>query len=313
MTKAPRDRSDIYVLGPVALPSHAEAALSERFTYTRLAAMPDPEQFLAEQGKDIQAAAVGGAAGFPDRLWNRLPALKLIAVHGVGMDRVNLEEARRRGVAVLATPNILADDVADLAMGLWIGLCRMLPAADRHIRSGQWRTGPAFPLGLQVAGQKVGLVGLGSIGAAIARRCAPFSKSIAYTATKQHPGSGHPFFSDVLSLAAWADTLFVAVPGGNATQGMINQSVLEALGPKGLLINIARGSVVDEKALIAALQNGTIAGAGLDVFLGEPDIDPAFLELGNVVLAPHIGSATVQTRKRMAEILADQIGAFFAG
>jgi lactate dehydrogenase-like 2-hydroxyacid dehydrogenase len=196
---------------------------------------------------------------------------------------------------------VLTDDVADLAMGLVLSVGRAIPQADQFVRAGRWPSGP-IPLARKVSGARMGIVGLGRIGKAIAQRAKAFGMSIAYTARSEKPDSGFTFFPSTLELAAHVDFLVAITPGGAGTQHLINAQVLKALGPRGFLINVARGSVVDESALIEALQQGTIAGAGLDVFAQEPQVPEALWRLSNVVLTPHMASATTETRQAMADL-----------
>jgi hydroxypyruvate reductase len=222
-------------------------------------------------------------------------------VFGVGYDGVDIAAARERGIAVTHTPGVLSEDVADLALALMLAVARGLPSADQHVRTGKWPQG-GLPLGRKVSGARLGIVGLGRIGQAIAQRAKAFGMHIAYTTRTEKPGTGFTYFPSAQALAAEVDFLVVITPGGADTRHLINADVLKALGPEGYLINVARGSVVDEDALVAALTAGTIAGAGLDVFANEPKVPEALWVLPNVVLTPHIASATVQTRQAMAEL-----------
>ncbi len=256
--------------------------------------------------------AASGESKVPGALLAQLPALKVVSVFGVGYDGVDLTAARERGVAVAHTPGVLSDDVADLALALMLAVARGLSRADQHVRLGRWPQG-GLPLGRKVSGARLGIVGLGRIGQAIAQRAAGFGMSIAYTARHKRPGLGFAFFSTARELAAEVDFLVVITPGGAGTRHLIDAEVLRALGPKGYLINVARGSVVDEDALVAALREGTIAGAGLDVFANEPHVPEALWALPNVVLTPHMASATVQTRQAMADLAVANMVAGVAG
>ena len=292
--------------------SYAEKLLNESFDADRLDRVSDPQRFLAENGSRFRAVATEAPLGFPAHLWDALPALEIVVVHGVGIDRIDLDEARRRNVVVMKSPDILSEDVADLAIGMWIGLSRRLAQGDSYVRDGRWRAGAPFAFSRKVTGQRVGMVGLGSIGKAIARRAEAFASQIAYTSRSQAPGVAYDYEPAIADLARRSDALFVAVPGGGQTASLIGPDVLAALGPSGMLINVSRGSVVDETALISSLQTRRIGGAALDVFLGEPDINPAFAELDNVLLQPHQGSATAETRQQMAETMMLQLRAHFA-
>ena len=242
----------------------------------------------------------------------RLPALEIISIMGVGYDGVDVAAAKARGVMVGHTPDVLNDDVADLALALMLNIARRIPQADAYVRAGQWPAGP-MPLARKMSGTRLGVVGMGRIGQAIAQRALAFGMSVAYTARSAKADLPFAFHATPQALAAASDFLVVITPGGAATRKLIDAEVLRALGPAGYLINVARGSVVDEAALIAALQQGTIAGAALDVFENEPQVPEALRALDNVVLVPHIGSATVQTRHAMAARAFANLEAHFAG
>lgn len=245
----------------------------------------------------------------PAEVIEHLPNLGIIATCGVGHDLIPLELAARRKVIVTNTPEVLNDAVAELCVGLLFALLRQIPAGDCFVRSGAWRNAP-FPLGVSLAGKQVGIVGLGRIGKEIARRLVPFGVTLSYFGrTDQH--LDWRFEPDLHQLARDSDILILTAPGGRDTEHMIDAAVLDALGPQGYLLNIARGSLVNQPQLIDALARGAIAGAALDVFDGEPDIDPRFFELDNVVLSPHIGSATSETRLAMARLTLDNLHRFF--
>lgn len=275
-------------------------ALETRFTVHVDPQAADAAAFAALAPRLVGLAA-SGESKVPASLIAQLPALKVVSVFGVGYDGVDIAAARERGIAVTHTPGVLSDDVADLALALMLAVARSLPRADQHVRTGQWPQG-GLALGRKVSGARLGIVGLGRIGQAIAQRAAAFNMSIAYTARTEKPNSGFSYFPDAKSLAAQVDFLVVITPGGAGTRHLIHAEVLQALGPEGYLINVARGSVVDEDALVAALVAGTIAGAGLDVFSNEPHVPAALWTLPNVVLTPHMASATVQTRQAMADL-----------
>jgi len=243
-----------------------------------------------------------------------LPALGLIANYGVGYDAIDVAAARARGIRVSNTPDVLTDEVADLALAMLISRARRMHAAEDWLRSGRWATEGEFPLSRRATGRRAGILGLGRIGRAIAERLAACGSEIHYfaRAPKQTPDGwrAHP---DPVSLASAADDLIVAVPGGPETAGLVDAHVLQALGQDGIVVNIARGSVIDEPALIAALERGTIRGAALDVFTTEPTPDPRFLALDNVLLLPHIGSATCETRQAMGALQRENAAAFLAG
>ena len=261
---------------------------------------------------DITALVTSGGRGADAALIGALPALELIAVYGVGYDKVDLEAAARHNVAVTNTPDVLTADVADMALALTLALARRIAEGDAFVKSGAWPEN-ATPLTGSVSGSKVGIVGLGRIGEAIARRFAGFDTEIGYWNRSPKPTSPWQAFPTPPALAAWADILVVAVAGGGDTIGLIDAETIAALGPEGLLVNISRGTTIDEAALIAALETASIAGAGLDVFLNEPAIDARFLHLDNVVLSPHQGSATITTRRAMGALVRANLAAHFAG
>jgi hydroxypyruvate reductase len=253
-----------------------------------------------------------GAAKVDKKLLAMLPHLKLIAICGVGYDGVDVAAAIEKGIVVTHTPGVLTDDVADLAMGLVLSIGRRLPQADKFVRNGDW-VDDVFALTHKVSGARLGIVGMGRIGRAIGKRAAAFDMRISYTGREPKADVSYTFYKTVIALAAKVDYLVVAVPGGDDTKNLIDAQVLAALGSKGYLINIARGSVVDQPALVLALKDKTIAGAALDVYWDEPIIDPELRRLPNVVLTPHIASATVETRQAMAALTLDNLQAFFDG
>lgn len=260
----------------------------------------------------IRAIAGGGESRVPRALMDQLPALEMISVMGVGYDGVDVTAALERRVPVTHTPGVLNEDVADLAIGLMLSVARRIPQADQYVRTGQWLNGP-MPLACKVSGARLGIVGLGRIGQAIADRARAFNMSIAYTARHQKPDAPYRYYASAQALASEADFLVLVTPGGAGTRKLVNAGVLKALGPKGYLINVARGSVVDQSALVDALQKGLIAGAGLDVFEDEPNVPAALRAMDNVVLTPHMASATLQTRQAMADLAAANLHAHFAG
>ncbi len=299
------------VLAAAPLSPFYSTALRANFEFLDRLHLTDPTAFAA-LAPSVQVVAGGGETKVGADLINALPALKLISIMGVGYDGVDVAAAKARGVMVTHTPNVLNDDVADTAIGLMLGAARQLPAADRYVRAGAWLNG-AMPLARRMSGARLGLVGMGRIGQAIAHRALAFGMSVAYTARTAKPELPYRFVASVKELAAQSDFLTVITPGGAGTRKLINAEVLAALGAQGFLINVARGSVVDEAALIEALQKGVIAGAGLDVFEDEPRVPQALIDLPHVVLAPHIGSATGQTRQAMADLAVANIAAHFAG
>lgn len=304
------DRPEVLVVARLWAPMmealHASFHVHDRLHET------DPAAF-AKAAPRLRAIAASGESKVGRDLIAQLPALELISVFGVGYDGVDVAAARERGVSVTHTPNVLNDEVADLAIALALAVARRIPQADRHVRDGRWSSSGPMPLARKVSGARLGIVGLGRIGLAIARRGEAFDMSIAYTARNARPDSPYRYLPSAEALAAEVDFLVVITPGGAGTRKLIDARVLAALGKDGYLINVARGSVVDEAALIEALQNGTIAGAGLDVFESEPNVPEALKALDNVVLTPHIGSATWQTRQAMSDLAFGNIAAHFAG
>ncbi len=295
-------------LGPM-LPL-VEQGLAASYTHLLLAKAPDAALFLAEHGAAVDAVVSSGRAGVNAALLDAVPNARIVAHFGVGYDNVDVECARGKGVVVSNTPDVLTDCVADLAMGLVIDVARGVSAGDRYVRAGRWPKGP-MPLATKVSGKRLGVVGLGRIGRAIAARAEGFDMEIRYHNRRQSPDAPYPFEHSLLELARWCDFLMVATSGGEATRGLVSAAVIEALGPEGFLVNIARGSVVDEPALVAALAARRIAGAALDVFADEPRVPEALLAMDNVVLTPHIASATTDTRAAMGQLVLDNLASFF--
>lgn len=260
----------------------------------------------------VRGLVTSGGRGAEAALIEALPDLEIISVYGVGYDKIDLAAAARHNVAVTNTPDVLTADVADMALALTLSLVRRIAEGDSFVRSGAWASG-SMGLTASLNGRRVGLIGLGRIGEAIARRFAGFDVEIGYYNRSPKTGSAYRAFASPEALAAWADVAVIAVAGGSETTALFGADAIAALGPEGVLINISRGSTVDEAALIAALESGAIAGAGLDVFLDEPTIDPRFLKLANVLLSPHQGSATVATRKAMGALMRRNLDAHFAG
>ena len=286
-------------------PLHAAYTLHQRLHET------DPAAF-AKVAPHIRAIAASGESKVGAALMDRLPALEIISVMGVGYDGIDVAAAKARGVVVTHTPGVLNDDVADLAIALMLAWARQVVRADRAVRAGQWPNGP-LPLGRKVSGARLGIVGMGRIGQAIAQRATAFGMTIAYTARSARADVAHRYLPSAAALAAESDFLVVITPGGAGTRKLIDAAVLTALGPQGCVINVARGSVIDEAALIEALRAGTIAGAALDVFEDEPNVPQALREMDNVVLTPHIGSATAQTRRAMADLAFANLNAQLTG
>ena len=286
-------------------------ALQTVFTVHDRTHVSDPAAF-AKIAPSIRAISGAGESQVPASLIAQLPALEMISVFGVGYDGYDVAAARARGVPISNTPDVLTDEVADMGLALMLAIARRIPHADKYVRQGRWPSGP-MPLARNVRGARLGIVGLGRIGQAIAKRAASFGMSISYTTRTARTDVPYRYFPSAAALAAEVDFLMVITPGGAATKGLINAEVLKALGPQGYLINVARGSVVDQTALIKALQEGVIAGAALDVFEDEPNVPEALRNLDNVVLTPHVASATWQTRHAMADLAFGNLQAHFAG
>ena len=256
----------------------------------------------------IRGLVGGGSMRVDAALLDRLPQLEIVAVHGVGHDVIDALSLRARGIALAITTGVLTEDVADLAIGLWLALDRRIAANHRVVCDGGW----PVPLSRRASGRRVGIVGLGTIGRAIAARAAPFAAELLYTGRSAKPDVPWRFVPDLGDLAAGCDVLFLAASAGPETSGMIDAAALAALGAEGVLVNVARGALVDQPALIAALEAGRIAGAALDVFADEPRV-PDGLRRDNVVLSPHQGSATVEARRAMAAMVVANLAARFAG
>lgn len=287
-----------------------EAALEARFSVTRWWEVGDQAEWLAARADEVEAIATSGHVGVPSPLLLALPALKLVAVNGVGYDRIDLALARSRGVQVANTPDVLTDDVADLAIGLMIAAARSLPGADAFVRLGGWPEA-TLPLGRSVSGKRYGILGLGRIGAAIARRLEGFGGEIAYAARTAKPVAYRRFHTP-LELARHSDVFIVACSASAADAPLVDRAVIEAVGPQGLLVNVARGGLVEEAELIAALREGRLGAAALDVFENEPFVPDALRQAPNVVLTPHIGSATTETRRAMGELMLANLNAWLA-
>ncbi|MBL4843215.1 MAG: 2-hydroxyacid dehydrogenase [Rhodospirillales bacterium] len=304
-------RSDKHILVISSIrPRHMEE-LAAKYELHRWDQASDKDAFLANVADRITALVSTAGVGVPTELIAKLPNLKVITSFGVGYDAIDIAACTARGIRVSNTPDVLNDDVADTAIMLLLATLRRLVVGDHWARSGQWSEKGAMPLTTTARGKKLGIVGLGRIGQAIAARAEPIGMEIGYFGRSKKPVDYH-YEADLIGLANWADVLMVSCPGGTATQGIINADVLKALGPRGFVINIARGSVIDEPALIAALRDGVIAGAGLDVFHNEPHMDRAFAGFDNVVLYPHNASGTVETRDAMAQMVVDNLAQWFA-
>lgn len=269
--------------------------------------------FIAGVAPGIRGVATTGMAGIDAALAAQLPRLEIVAVNGIGVDAVDFDALRPRGIRVTNTPGVLTDDVADLAVALLLSMSRRVPALDGYVRAGQWGAGVPVKPARALRGKVAGIYGFGRIGQAVASRLAAFGLQLRYWQPNAKAGVDVPRSASLLDLARESDYLIVCAPGGTATKGTVDAAVLEALGPEGTLVNIARGSLVDETALIAALAEGRLGAAALDVFAEEPFVPSALTALPNVVLTPHVGSLTVETRHAMGQLVVDNLLAHFSG
>ena len=296
------------VLATAPFPAATMAALDQAFVCLRLWESPDAADLAQVRG--IAASTLARPIG--DDLFESLPALEIVANFGVGYDNIDVPAALRRAIMVTNTAGVLDEEVADLAVGLMLATVRRIAAADRFVRDGLWEKG-AFDLSPSLRGRRIGIVGMGGIGRAIARRLAGFAVPIAWYARREQPDCPWPRSPSLIELARASDVLIVIVPGGPATRHLIDAAVLDALGPDGVLVNVSRGSVVDEAALIAALEHRRILAAGLDVFADEPRVPAALIDSPHTVLLPHVGSASVLTRQAMGQMMVDNLASWFAG
>jgi lactate dehydrogenase-like 2-hydroxyacid dehydrogenase len=301
---------------PVLVPAPTMPLIMEgiagAFTLHKLWEQPDPEAFIRDVGPSIRAIA-GSAKKRMDGAWlARFPKLEFVSNFGVGYDGVDAAWCGGNGVIVSNTPDVLTDEVADLAIGLLLATIRQLPQADAYLRRGDWLKAP-FPLTTTLRERTVGIVGLGRIGKAIAKRLEGFGVEIAYFGRSRQSGVPYRYHDTLVGMAKAVDVILSVAPGGGETHHMINADVLKALGPEGILVNVGRGTVVDEQALIAALADGTIRSAGLDVFEDEPRVPQALIDMPHVVLLPHVGSASHHTRRLMGQLVVDNLVSWFSG
>lgn len=305
------DKPDLLVTSPM-MPLIIDG-LAPAFTLHRLDLVADPDAMIDRVAPTCRFAVTGAHAHIDEAFMARLPKLEIVANMGVGYDTVDAAAAGRRGIIVTNTPDVLTEDVADLALGLLLATVRELPQSDRFLREGRWLAGQ-YPLTrATLRGRRMGIVGLGRIGKAIARRAEAFGVPIAYFGRRRQEDVSYTFFDDLEAMARAVDILMVVIPGGPSTKNLIDARILAALGADGILINVARGSVVDAPALIAALRDRTIYSAGLDVFADEPNVPQALIDMEHVVLLPHVGSATVHTRAGMGQLVVDNILSWKAG
>jgi lactate dehydrogenase-like 2-hydroxyacid dehydrogenase len=304
----PQSRPVLQV-GPLK-PSLAQALRDDYAAYVLPDEGAEREEFLSSHGEEITAVVTSGRTGVDAGLMAALPNLGAVVNFGVGYDTTDIDAAAARGVAVSNTPDVLTDCVADTAVGLMIDVLRQFSAADRYVRAGRWPVEGNYPLTRQVSNTRVGIIGLGRIGSAIALRLTAFGCAISYHNRRTVEGSPYTYVASPVELARDVDVLIVAAAGGDGTRRLVSRAVIDALGAEGYLVNIARGSVVDEDALVEALTAGRVAGAGLDVFEDEPNVPEALLAMDNVVVLPHVASGTEQTRAAMEELTLHNLDSF---
>ena len=302
-------KPDILYFG--AFPDATVAELNRRYNVHHYFNLPNPEDIPADIASRVRAIATEANRGLTRGILDKLPNVEMISVFGVGTDAVNLKAAQERGIPVTNTPDIIGPEVADLAIGLMLASARQIIFADHYARSGDWSKKGPVPLGRSVANKTCGVIGLGGIGRAIADRATAFRMRVLYNATREKKNVPYTFVGDLVELARQSDFLMVACKGGPATRHLVSCAVIDAVGPDGTLINVARGSVVDEEALIDALAHKRLGFAALDVFESEPDFDKRLLEFPNVILQPHHGTAAIETRTAMGQLMIDNIAAHF--
>lgn len=308
MTNASPEKPQLLVLRSL-MPAQMQQ-LEPEFTLHRYDQAENPEALLKSVGSAIRGVVTAGTPGFKSTMLPHLPKLEIVSSSSVGTDSIDVAACREQGVHVTNTPEVLNDDVADLGIGLILNALRRLGPGHDYVRSGNWSKHGMMPLATSLKGKRLGIVGLGRIGQELADRAAALKMEIAYTGRKPKD-LPYTFYDNLLDLARNSDVLALTCPGGAETRHLINAAVLEALGPKGWVVNLSRGSVIDEEALIDALQRQAIGGAALDVFENEPHIDSRFLELDNAVLYPHHASGTVETRSAMSQLVVDNLKAHF--
>jgi lactate dehydrogenase-like 2-hydroxyacid dehydrogenase len=301
-----------HVLQVAPMMAHVEQALAEAYVTHRLWEAEDREALLAEVGGDVRGVATTGGAGLSAAVIEKLPALEIVSNYGVGYDSVDIPACKARGVRVTNTPEVLNDAMAEITLGLMIALARRLPQADAYVRAGRWADAN-FPLTAELTAKRVGILGLGRIGKEIARRAQAFRMEVVYHGRSRQDDQPYPYYANLEAMAADVDWLVVIAPGGPETEGIVSRRVMEALGPRGCLVNVARGGLVDQPAMIEMLRDGRLGGAALDVFYDEPNAPADLFDLDNVVLSPHQGSATHKTRTAMGDLVVRNLAAHFAG
>jgi len=304
-------KPQILVIGPY--PEWDMVELEKSYDVKKLYEASDHDAFIEGEAKQVTAIATRGELGASAELIGKLPNLKIVSVYGVGYDAVNLDACRERGIRVTNTPDVLTNDVADLGVAMMLCQSRGMIGAEQWVKDGSWAAKGLYPLKRKVWGRKAGVLGLGRIGFEVAKRLRGFDMDIAYSdVSEKSYAEGMTYIADPVSLAAHSDFLFVTLAASAATRHIVSKGVIEALGPEGMLINISRASNIDEAALLDALEGGTLGSAALDVFEGEPKLDPRFLKLDNVLLQPHHASGTIETRKAMGKLVRDNLAAHFA-
>ena len=288
------------------------ATLQSEFTAHMMADAQDRAAFLTQHAPNVRGLATFGPAPVDGKLMDQLPKLEIIANFGVGVDAINLDDAKKRRIIVTNTPDVLNEAVADVALALILNTVRRFPQSEQYLRAGNWASRGPYPLTSDVGGKVLGVLGLGRIGEAIVKRAMTCGMTVRYH-NRNRKDVPYPYDPDPVALAQNSDVLLVVTPGGPETTKLVNARVLDALGPDGFLVNIARGSVIDEPVLLRYLQEKRIAGAGLDVFADEPRVPPGFFTLDNCVLFPHVVSATIETRKAMGDLQIENLRLHFAG
>ena len=302
-------RPQILLYGPMS--GEVRERLAQHFVIREWPGSEHAEPFLAEHAPSIAGVATGGDIGLPNEIIDALPALRIIAGYGVGYERIDAGHAAERGILVTHTPDVLNDEVSNTTIALLLAVTRRIVAYDRYAREGRWAREGSPPLAHGIAGKRVGMVGLGRIGMTIAQKLGVFGCEVVYHSRNRRDDVSFQHYPDLIAMAGGCDILIVITPGGAATRHLVDRPVIDALGPKGTFINVGRGSVVDERELVAALAEGRLGAAGLDVFEDEPNIPPELISMDNVVLLPHVGSATVETRSAMAGLVIDNLVSFF--
>ncbi|CAA2974540.1 hydroxyphenylpyruvate reductase [Olea europaea subsp. europaea] len=302
--------ASIGVLMACPMSLYLEQELDKRFKLYRFWAQPSRQEFLKIHAESIRAVVGNATAGADAELIDALPKLEIVSSFSVGLDKIDLNKCKEKGIRVTNTPDVLTEDVADLAIGLMLAVLRRICECDKYVRKGLWKMGD-FKLTTKFSGKRVGIIGLGRIGLAVAKRAEAFDCPISYYSRSEKPNTNYKYHSSVIDLASNCDILVVACALTPETRHIVNREVINALGPKGVLINIGRGPHVDEPELVSALVEGRLGGAGLDVFEKEPEVPEQLFSLDNVVLLPHVGSGTVETRNVMADLVIGNLEAHF--